>query len=229
MARVLVVEDDAVLPNLIQETLKAEYHDVELAFNGGDGLQLIERFEFDLLVLDWELPQTSGIQLCHTYRNKGGVAPVIFITARSSIDDKETGFETGADDYLSKPFSMRELAMRARALLRRTLERDKSQASGDLLRYGEIELEPRKGLVRKAGREIRLQPRELALLEFFMRNVGLVFSSSALIDRVWKLDTEATDISVRSCIAKLRKKLEVQDTEKFIENQRGLGYRLPSE
>ncbi|MBX9695580.1 MAG: response regulator transcription factor [Cyanobacteria bacterium] len=229
MARVLVVEDDAVLANLIQETLKAEYHDVELAFNGGDGLQLIERFEFDLLVLDWELPQTSGIQLCHTYRNKGGVAPVIFITARSSIDDKETGFETGADDYLSKPFSMRELAMRARALLRRTLERDKSQASGDLLRYGEIELEPRKGLVRKAGREIRLQPRELALLEFFMRNVGLVFSSSALIDRVWKLDTEATDISVRSCIAKLRKKLEVQDTEKFIENQRGLGYRLPSE
>ncbi len=229
MARVLVVEDDAVLANLIQETLNAEYHDVELAFNGDDGMGLLDQFDFDLLVLDWELPYTSGIELCQAYRKKGGLAPVIFITARSSIDDKETGFDTGADDYLSKPFSMRELAMRTRALLRRTIDRDKSHAAGDLLRYGDIQLEPRKGLVKKAGKEIRLQPRELALLEFFMRNIGLVFSSSALIDRVWKLDTEATDISVRSCIAKLRKKLEVQDSEKFIENQRGLGYRLPNE
>ncbi len=224
MAKILVVEDDAVLADLVKQTLMADRHDVELAFSGEDGLQFLERFTFDLLVLDWELPGVSGMQLLSNYRRKGGMNPVIFVTARGSIDDKTEGFNSGADDYLAKPFEMKELALRVQALLRRPRQRE-----AETLSYGDIVLEPGKGRVKRAGREIRLQPRELALLEFFIKNQDLVFSSSQLIDRVWEFDTEATDISVRSCIARIRRKLEVDDSELFIENLRGLGYRLPAD
>lgn len=224
MPRILIVEDDAAVANLMKDTLEAEFHDVELAYSGDDGLLLLERFDFDLLVLDWELPNLSGIEICDSYRKRGGMAPVIFVTARGELDDKEKGFQTGADDYLLKPFQMRELALRAQALLRRPKER-----SDDTIHYRDLLIEPRKGSVRKNEKDVRLQPREMALLEFLARNKGLVFSSSALIDRVWKTDTEATDISVRGCIARLRKKLNIQDGEPFIENLRGLGYRLPED
>lgn len=224
MPRILIVEDDAAVANLMRETLKAEFHDVELAYSGDDGLLLLNQFEFDLLVLDWELPNLSGIEICESYRKKGGMAPVIFVTARGDMSDKEKGFHTGADDYLLKPFDMRELTLRTQALLRRPKER-----TDDTIRYRDILIEPRKGSVRKNDKDVRLQPREMALLEFLARNKGLIFSSSALIDRVWKLETEATDISVRGCIARLRKKLDIQDGEPFIENLRGLGYRLPED
>lgn len=224
MAKILVVEDDAVLADLIKQTLTAERHDVELAFSGDDGMHFLEQFVFDLLVLDWELPGLSGMQILNNYRQKGGKNPIIFVTARGSIEDKTEGFNTGADDYLAKPFEMKELALRVQALLRRPRERE-----GEKLNYGEIVLEPRKGRVVKAGREVRLQPRELALLEFFIKNQDHVFSSSQLIDRVWEFETEATDISVRSCIARIRRKLEIDDSELFIENMRGLGYRLPAD
>lgn len=224
MAKILVVEDDAVLADLVKQTLMADRHDVELAYTGEDGLLFLERFTFDLLVLDWELPGVSGVQLLSNYRQKGGMNPVIFVTARSSIEDKTESFNTGADDYLAKPFEMKELALRVQALLRRPRVRE-----AETLTYRDIVVEPGKGRVQRAGRELRLQPRELALLEFFIKNQDLVFSSSQLIDRVWSFETEATDISVRSCIARIRRKLEVDDSEVFIENLRGLGYRLPAD
>jgi DNA-binding response OmpR family regulator len=148
----------------------------------------------------------------------------LFCTARGDMADKEKGFLTGADDYLLKPFDMRELALRAQALLRRPRER-----KDDSIRYHDFLIDPRKGIVKRNDKQFRLQPREMALFEFFARNRGLIFSSSALIDRVWSLETEATDISVRGCIARLRKKLEIQDGEPFIENLRGMGYRLPED
>lgn len=223
MAKILVVEDDDAVRAVVRDTLESERHTIDACSDGRAGLAHVETVPYDLLVLDWELPETSGIDICLRFRQRGGHAPVLFLTGRASIEDKERGFAVGADDYLTKPFDARELLMRVRALLRRPVE-----ITPEIITIGDLHLDTNSGVVRRNDAVIKLQPRESALLAFLMRHPDSYFSIEALLDRVWDTDSEATDIALRSCIAKLRRKIDVEGAPSFIESAKGLGYRVVS-
>lgn len=179
--------------------------------------------EYDLIILDWQLPGMTGVELCKNYRNRGGESPVMMLTARSSIDDREQGLDSGADDYLCKPFALKELSARVRALLRRS-----SKASSNVLELRDICLDPSSLRVTKAGKSVHLEPKEFALLEFFLRHPDTVFSADALLTRVWESDTEASPEAIRTYIRGLRKKLSTKDEPSLITTVHGLGYKFNS-
>jgi OmpR-family two-component system manganese-sensing response regulator len=186
-------------------------------------MAFIDAGSYELLVLDWEMPHATGIELCSHFRNQGEQAPVLFLTARASMDDKEKGFAVGADDYLTKPFDVRELLIRVKALLKRP-----PQISRDILKIGGMQLDTNSGVVKRNDALIRLQPRELALLEFLMRHPDTFFTAEALLARVWDTDSEATEVALRSCITKMRRKMDAEGQPSFIETTKGLGYRINS-
>ncbi|MCC7530279.1 MAG: response regulator transcription factor [Candidatus Melainabacteria bacterium] len=223
MAKILIVEDDPVIRQLVRDALETERHVVDDCQDGRSGMAFIDAGSYELLVLDWEMPHATGIELCSHFRNQGEQAPVLFLTARASMDDKEKGFAVGADDYLTKPFDVRELLVRVKALLKRP-----QQISKDILKVGAMELDTNSGVVKRNDALIRLQPRELALLEFLMRHPDTFFTAEALMTRVWDTDSEATEVALRSCIAKLRRKMDVEGQSSFIETSKGLGYRINS-
>ncbi len=225
MAKILIVEDDKVLAKIIKKMLESQMHVVELATDGTTGLNFIEESSFDLLILDWGLPEVSGVVLCDQYRQRQGQAPVLFLTARASIEDKFKGFSAGADDYLTKPFDVRELLMRVNALLKRTNQ----QLDETVLQVGELKMNPRAGIVTQAGESITLAPREFALLEFFMKHPNELFAPSTLIERLWEADAEATEVALRSCIARIRKKIDIPGRASIIQSVHGRGYRLVKE
>jgi DNA-binding response OmpR family regulator len=222
LAKLLVVEDNLDLAQTIADGLKAERHVVEVAHNGIDGLEFLRLGKFDVIVLDWEMPGMTGIELLRRFRLSGGEAYVIMLTGRSEIEDKESGLNTGADDYLTKPFEIRELAARVRAVLRR-----QAGAPSPTLSVRDIVLDPVKYQVSKAGKAIHLLPRDFALLEFFMRHPGEMFSVDTIITRVWEHDSEASPEGLRVAIRRLRKALDDGDlADSTIENVPRVGYRL---
>jgi DNA-binding response OmpR family regulator len=222
MAKILIVEDDQDLATMVIDWLKFEHYSVEHVNNGTDGLDHLRASEYDAVILDWELPGLTGIEICRTFRAEGGVTPVIMLTGKDAVSEKETGLDSGADDYLTKPFNMKELAARLRAVLRRP-----AGLLDNMLKVRDIELEPTKYLVKKGGVEITLLPREFSLLEFFMRHPNQVFSSDALIQRVWMSDSDATGDAIRTCLKRLRKKLDDSDeANPIIQTVHGVGYRL---
>lgn len=223
MAKILIVEDDPMLRQLVRDTLSAERHTVDDCADGHSGMAFIDSGNYELLVLDWELPHKSGIELCSHFRNQGEQAPVLFLTARASMDDKEKGFAVGADDYLTKPFDVRELVIRVKALLKRP-----QQMTKDVLIVGGMQLDTNSGVVKRGDALVRLQPRELALLEFLMRHPDTYFTAEALMARVWDTDSEATEVALRSCITKMRRKMDTEGQPSFIETAKGLGYRINS-
>lgn len=223
MAKILLIEDDMMLGNVICQHLRARFHAVDRVTDGDTALDYLEGSLFDLVILDWNLPGLSGLDLCSKYREKGGVAPVLFLTGNSDIDHKSLGFNAGADDYLCKPFNMQELMLRVDSLLRRPA----ALKTGTLV-AGAIELDPRSGRVLLGGNQVKLQPRELALLEFFMRHPDTVFDSEALLSRVWETDSDAGDVALRTCVSNLRKKLGGRDRKSIIESVHGKGYRFNS-
>ncbi len=224
MAKILLVEDDTSLANLIEQWLEGEHHSVEIAYDGDAGWEKLLLGEFDLVILDWNLPFTSGVELCKRFRARQGTVPVIMLTGRHAIAEKEEGFESGADDYLTKPFDMKELAARVRALLRRP-----HIIVANILSAGSITLDPAKYRVAKNGQEVHLVPKDFALLEFLMRHPDQVFSGDALLQRVWASDSEATGEALRTSIKRLRQKLDDENVtveHSFIENIPRVGYRL---
>jgi len=224
MAKILLVEDDKDLSATVEVWLEAEHHTVSCAYDGAEGQHRMKHEEFDVIVLDWDLPHMPGIEILKHYRANRGVTPIIMLTAKGTIADREAGLDTGADDYLTKPFSLKELSARIRALLRRPRE-----VVSDVLQVGAIALDPVKHRVTKNGAEVMLLPRDFALLEFFMRNVDQVFSTDALLQRVWDDDSEATSDALRTSIKRLRKKLDDSEDDEgssFIENLPRVGYRL---
>ncbi len=224
MPKVLVIEDDAGLNRMIREWLVfSERHTVEYAEDGNQGLDKLLFTEYDAIVLDWELPGRSGIEVLKEYRSSGGKAPVLMLTGKGGIVDKEAGFDAGADDYLTKPFHMKELSARLRALIRRA-----GGTVSNVLQLRDIALEPGAFKVTRAGREIQLLPREFALLEFFMRHPDQVFSADTLLSRVWSSDSDATVDAITTCIKRIRKKMDSEGQTSIIKTVHGVGYKMES-
>jgi DNA-binding response OmpR family regulator len=221
MPKVLLIEDDESLCRIIVDTLTFHHFTVEMSHDGAEALDLVTTYTYDLILLDWDLPNLPGIRILQALRAQGDSTPILMMTGKGGITDKETGFETGADDYLTKPFNMRELAARAKALLRRP-----PISAGDILRVDNILLEPSKFRATISDQEIQLTQKEFSLLEFFMRHPGEIFSAEILLERVWRADEDATINGLRACIARLRTKIDGDGRPSKIQNITGVGYKL---
>jgi OmpR-family two-component system manganese-sensing response regulator len=222
MAKILIVDDDIFLTKLVRQSLEKERYLVDEAHDGPDALMLLKEFHYDLVILDWELPSGSGLDVLKGFRGHGGTTPILILTgSKVSIENKETGLDTGADDYLLKPFDPRELSARVRALLRRPVSR-----LPDVLTCGQLALDVAQGKLSKNGSEIKLTKIEYVLLEFFMKHPRQIFTPDDLIDAVWKSDTAINKGAVRTCIFRLRTKIEDEGQQPLISSQYGLGYRL---
>lgn len=223
MSKILLVEDELDLSNQIRDWLIRDHHIVEAIENGEMAYHQLRVSKYDVIILDWQLPGMSGLEICKKYRSMGGKSPVLMLTARSTVDDRETGLDAGADDYLCKPFHLKELSARVRALIRRS---SSGSQAANVLHLGDITLDPSARRVSKGGHDVKLEPKEFALLEFLMRNRNVVFSADALLDRVWESDTSVSPDSIRTYIKALRKKLDQSGEASIITTVHGLGYRL---
>lgn len=221
MAKILLVEDEADISDLVCAWLAKDHHVVEVAESGEEALDIIRVYPFDVLILDWVLPGISGVDVCRQYRNTGGLSPILMLTAKKDVDAKEAGLDAGADDYLTKPFELKELSARIRALLRRP-----TPFSGNKLKVGAIELDTTSHEVTRDGKQIELLPKEFALLSFFMRHPNQVFSADALLDRVWSSDSEASPETIRTYIKRLRKKIDIKGETSMVGTVHGVGYKL---
>jgi len=221
MAKILLVEDDQSLAKLVRNWLSLEHHVVETVEDGEEALHRLKVSEYDLVILDWTLPKLTGVEVLKEHRRMGGQTPVLMLTGKDKISDKEEGFDAGADDYLTKPFHGKELTARIKALLRRPALLVK-----DLLRVGDLSLEKQNFSVHRGDNEIRLLPKEFALLEFLMRHPNQVFSAEALLERVWVSESESTVEAVTTCIKRLRRKLESDGSSSPIVTVHGVGYKL---
>ncbi|MBS1990501.1 MAG: response regulator transcription factor [Cyanobacteria bacterium SZAS LIN-3] len=221
MAKILVVEDDENLSRLVKICLSSESYLVDSVMRGMDALAQIRLITYDMLVLDWMLPDITGVEVLKHYRASGGRAPVLMLTSRSTVADKVTGLEAGADDYLVKPFDKLELAARVKALLRRPKE-----MNPEVLVRGSLEINQTTFQVIKDGQEVELRPKEFALLEFLAKHPGESFSAEAILERLWRSDALSTTDTVRTHIMTLRKKLGDNDTKPLIKTVRGRGYSL---
>lgn len=219
MAKVLIAEDDGALVERISQALQDERLILEIAANGLDAMQLLSLSAFDLLILDWQMPEMSGIEICRRYRATGGKGAVLMMTGRATIDDKAIGFGAGVDDYLSKPFDSRELVMRVRALLRRSQQ-------ADTFTYGNITINAKTCDATIDGVSVQLRPKEFALLEFFVRNPEHYFDSNQILDRLWSSNDEVGTDSVRAWVYRLRGKLKEIKNGPQIIHKSGKGYAL---
>lgn len=221
MAKILVVEDDEQLLNIIGRWLANEHHTAELIVEGEEALFRLKTYDYDLVILDWGLPDMQGIDVVKEYRGHKGKAPMLMLTARNTIEDRVQGLDTGADDYLTKPFHAKELIARVNSLLRRPTPATEVAT----LKLGEIELDLRTLKARTDGKELTLSPREFALLEFLMRHPGKIHSNEHLLSSVWPDDDPgATPEALATCVRRLRKKFE--QGESLIRNVHGEGYGL---
>ena len=220
MAKILLIEDDEELANTVSKWLKLERHSVDVVNNGTDGLAFALNGSYEILVVDVNLPGMDGFEIVRNYRESGSKAPIIMLTGKTQIDDKETGFEAGADDYLTKPFSVRELVARIKALLRRPRAFDNDFSIGNLT------LNSGSRRIMKNGEEINLLPIDHSVLEFLMRHPNEVFSAETLISRVWPTDKFPSTDAVRSSIKRIRAAIDVDGEDSMIETISKVGYRL---
>jgi two-component system OmpR family response regulator len=222
MAKVLVIEDDLALSETVVQWLEHQHFTVEAVANGLDGLERLKYSYYDAAVLDVGLPDLDGFSVLQKLRAANCNVPVLLLTGKNAISDKEMGFNCGADDYLTKPFHVRELVVRLKALIRRPHD----AVAPAVFRIHNLELDVQGRILRKDGEVVRLMPRDFALLEFLMKHPDQIFTNDELISRVWSLDAEASDDSVRSSIKRIRQKIDTDGAPSLIENVPKLGYRL---
>lgn len=218
--RVLIVEDDTDIADVLRRSLRNEGYDVRTSGDGAEALDIAAGFMPDLVVLDLGLPGMDGIEVCRRLRSEGDV-PILMLTARSETEDRVEGLDSGADDYLAKPFERQELLARIRALLRRRPPRGAAS-----LEVGDLQLNPDTREVRRGEREIELTNREFELLEFLMRNERLVVSRERLLDEVWGYDPMAATNTIDVFVSNLRRKLEAGEEPRLLHTKRGAGYVL---
>jgi DNA-binding response OmpR family regulator len=218
--RVLVVEDDAEIADVLRRSLRQEGYEVKISADGVEALDVATGFVPDLVVLDLGLPRLDGIEVCRRLRAEGDV-PILMLTARAETEDRVGGLDSGADDYLVKPFERQELLARIRALLRRRPPRGAASLS-----VGDLTLNPDTREVKRDNRELELTNREFELLEYLMRNERLVVSRERLLDDVWGYDPTAATNTIDVFISNLRRKLEAGGEPRLLHTKRGAGYVL---
>ncbi len=224
MANILLVEDDNSSAAFVHSWLNAQQHDLHVVNDGGQALQTMLTSEYDVILLDWNLPNASGINILREYRKKGKNTPVIMLTARNDVHDREAGLDSGADDYLAKPFDLVELSARIRVQLRRP-----HHETHNLLICGTIVLDPDRLKVTVRGKDMRLMVQDYLLLEYFMRNPDRMIRPEKIIEYVWPTGTERSPDALRTSLKRLRTKLaDLGEPDNLIETIHKVGYRFNS-
>ena len=222
MARVLVVDDEPAVRRALERALRLENHEVLLAADGEEALDALVSEPADAVILDVMMPKLDGLEVCRRLRKAGDRTPVLMLTARDAIDDRVEGLDVGADDYLVKPFALRELQARLRALLRRSGD----GTPGEILRYGDLVLDPIAHEVRRGDRLIELSRTEFLLLELFLRHPRQVLTRTTIFENVWGYDFGPTSNALGVYMGYLRRKTEAGGEPRLLHTVRGVGYVL---
>ncbi|MBR6905959.1 MAG: response regulator transcription factor [Selenomonadaceae bacterium] len=220
--RVLLAEDDKRLGKLIKYMLEQNDITVEWITNGSDIYEYANYTEYDILVLDWMMPGESGVDACARLRQDGYERAILMLTARDSVEDRVTGLDAGADDYLVKPFEFAELLARLRALGRRTTQKIQQ----DIVEVGEFTLNRTAKILKKKDQVIQFSPREFQIFDLLAQNIGIVVPRDILLDRIWGMESDVSSNNIDSYMKILRKKLETGEGQTVIKTVRGVGYRL---
>jgi DNA-binding response OmpR family regulator len=219
--RILLVEDNRRLSDSLLQSLVEDGYAVDPAYDGLEGEEMAQVYPYDAIILDIMLPKKNGLEVCRELRNQRVNVPILMLTARDTVEDRVSGLDSGADDYLVKPFAMEELRARLRALLRR-----RSDDKSGLLKVGDLMLDPATHAVERAGQAVELTAKEFSLLEYLMRNANRVVTRSMVENHIWSYDFQASSNVVDVYVRRLRRKLDDPFDEKLIETVRGVGYRL---
>ena len=219
--RLLVVEDEHKLAGVLKRGLEEHGYAVDVAYDGEDGLALVTAAPYDLIVLDVMLPKLDGFLLCQQLRAQQTHTPVLMLTARDAVDDRVAGLDSGADDYLTKPFAFRELLARVRALLRRD-----SRSKDPVLRVADLEIDTVSHEVRRGGRPVELTSKEYAILEYFARNPNRVLTRTQIAEHVWDYDFVSMSNVIDVYVGYLRRKLGDDGEPRLLRTIRGTGYQL---
>ena len=218
--KILVIEDEAKIADLLKRGIESSGYAVELAATGAAALELLHAVVYDLIILDLMLPDMDGFELLRKIRNRRTTAPVLILSARDGVNDRVNGLEAGADDYLVKPFAFVELIARIRALFRR------GSPTPERLQVGDLALDCIRRRVTRSGQVIELAPKEFAILEYMMRNQGRPLSRTMIVEHVWDLDYDGLTNIVDVYIRHLRGKIDDRFPKKMIQTVRGVGYLL---
>ncbi len=224
--RILLVDDEAELTAPLSQALQHEGYTVDVAADGAAGLRLAEQRDYDLLILDWMLPQQSGLSACRQLRSQGTATPVLFLTAKDTIDDRVLGLDAGADDYLVKPFELRELLARVRALLRRRPSTEPSATPTQRLRVADLELDTANQIAYRNDRAIDLSEKESRLLAYFMQQPGALLTHEQIYQTLWTDSDRPSSNVLAALIRLLRRKVEAPGEVPLIHTVYGKGYRF---
>ncbi len=223
MSKILLVEDDDLVLEAVADTLETNNYLVEKVRDGQEAADRLKIYSYDLAILDIGLPKINGFDVCKNYRAAGGITPILMLTGKGDIEDKVAGLDAGADDYLPKPFHMRELLARVKSLLRRP-----AGLLGDVLSVRGISINPSTGKATRDGVEIDLLAKEMALMEFLVRHKDQIYSVDDLLDKVWHSESDSSEDAVRQCVTRVRKKLDVDGKPSIITTVKGMGYKIDS-
>jgi two-component system, OmpR family, response regulator MprA len=226
MARVLVVDDEPAVRGALERALRLDAYDVALAADGREALDLLAAVQHDVVVLDLSMPHVDGLEVCRRLRAVGDRTPVLMLTARDAVDDRVAGLDAGADDYLVKPFALKELKARLRALLRRA---EDGGAAGDVLRFADLSLDAAAYEVRRGARLVEVTRTEFQLLQLFLEHPRQVLTRSQIFERVWGYDFGATSNALGVYMGYLRRKTEAGGEPRLLHTVRGVGYVLREE
>lgn len=222
--RILVVEDEKKVAGFIKKGLEEEGYAIDVAWDGSEGLLMALNGVYDLIILDINLPKLDGLRVLQEFRQNQGKTPVLLLTVRAAIEDKVLGLDTGADDYLTKPFSFQELLARIRALRRRRVE-----AAPPLIQVADLTLDPARRVVSRGTEKIDLSTKEFALLDYFMRNPGRVLTRTMIAEHVWDYDFDPMSNIIDVYVNYLRKKIDAGREPKLLQTVRGVGYVMQVE
>ncbi|MEM7715132.1 MAG: two-component system response regulator RppA [Cyanobacteria bacterium P01_A01_bin.68] len=223
--RILIVDDEAELTNPLTRLLTREGYRVDAAFDGTTGSELIQKGDYDLFILDWMLPGKTGLEICQQLRKQGITTPVLFLTAKDTLDDRVEGLDAGADDYLVKPFELRELLARVRALLRRAGVEEYTTTNKRTV-VEDLELDSQNQIAYRQGRVIELSEKESQLLQYLMENPGLLLTHSQIMQNLWEEDEQPSSNVIAALVRLLRRKIEVKGETQLIHSVYGKGYRF---
>lgn len=223
--RILLVDDEVELTDPLSRILTREGYGVDAAYDGTNGSNLAQAGSYDLLILDWMLPGKTGLEICQQLRRQGKTTPVLFLTAKDTLDDRVAGLDAGADDYLVKPFELRELLARVRALLRRSGVESYSNTTGRLT-VADLELDIENQVAYRQGRIIELSQKESQLLQYFMEHTGQLLTHAQILQHLWQDGEQPGSNVIAALIRLVRRKIEVSSDTPLIHTVYGKGYRF---